>query len=76
MITARFERSPTDVVTCEACWNAPVQCARIGRKPPTRDLLCILCAEGVVPVRVDLFPPFGMYGVTGHTVLEPAAPTE
>lgn len=34
--------SPTDVLDCEACWNAPVTAAR--QTPAGRDLLCEECA--------------------------------
>ncbi|WP_432147356.1 hypothetical protein [Streptomyces sp. bgisy029] len=53
--------SATDVRTCEACWNAPVTAIR--RTGAGRDLLCQRCAEGDYPLRVDLFPPYGIYGV-------------
>ncbi|WTY28493.1 hypothetical protein OG582_18200 [Streptomyces anulatus] len=51
--------SATDVVTCEACWRAPVTAVR--RTEGGRDLLCRACAESGCPRRVDLFPPFGIY---------------
>ncbi|MFJ8968956.1 MULTISPECIES: hypothetical protein [unclassified Streptomyces] len=54
--------SPTDVLNCEACWTAPVTAAR--HTPTGRDLLCEECAGGDYPRRVDLFPPFGVYGLT------------
>ncbi|MEU8561734.1 hypothetical protein AB0C45_09620 [Streptomyces cyaneofuscatus] len=54
--------STTDVRTCEACWIAPVTVARCTETG--RDLLCGECAEGDYPCRVDLFPPYGVYGVT------------
>ncbi|MDP9948889.1 MULTISPECIES: hypothetical protein [Streptomyces] len=56
--------SPTDVRTCEACWNAPVTAAR--PTPAGRDLLCEGCAAGDYPRRVDLFPPLGVYGLTAR----------
>ncbi|WP_097869190.1 hypothetical protein [Streptomyces sp. rh34] len=59
--------STTDVLDCEACWNAPVTAAR--HTPTGRDLLCEECAEGDYPRRVDLFPPFGVYGLTRRKVL-------
>ncbi|HWU10338.1 MAG TPA: hypothetical protein VN520_28880 [Streptomyces sp.] len=57
--------APTAVTTCEACWNAPVESVRI--TAAGTDLLCQDCALGHFPRRVDLFPPFGVYGVTAHT---------
>ncbi|WP_343238715.1 hypothetical protein [Streptomyces sp. SID8374] len=51
--------SPTDVLTCEACWRAPV--AAVRHTADGRDLLCRACAEGGYPRRVDLFPPYGIY---------------
>ncbi|WP_239142292.1 hypothetical protein [Streptomyces sp. SID8016] len=51
----------TDVRTCEACWRAPVTAVR--HTDRGRDLLCRACAEGGCPRRVDLFPPFGIYGL-------------
>ncbi|MEV7653911.1 hypothetical protein AB0O39_07035 [Streptomyces anulatus] len=59
--------SATDVRVCEACWNAPVTAAR--HTPAGRDLLCVECTEGDYPRRVDLFPPFGVYGLTTRKVL-------
>lgn len=59
--------SATDVRVCEACWNAPVTAAR--HTPTGRDLLCEECTEGDYPRRVDLFPPFGVYGLTTRKVL-------
>lgn len=59
--------SATDVRVCEACWNAPVTAAR--HTPTGRDLLCEECTEGDYPRRVDLFPPFGVYGLTPRKVL-------
>ncbi|MEU2822021.1 MULTISPECIES: hypothetical protein [unclassified Streptomyces] len=53
--------SATDVRTCEACWAAPVTAVR--HTPAGRDLLCGECAEGDYPRRVDLFPPYGIYGM-------------
>lgn len=58
--------SATDVRVCEACWNAPVTAAR--HTPAGRDLLCEECTEGDYPRRVDLFPPFGVYGLTTRKV--------
>ncbi|MFJ7203120.1 hypothetical protein ACIQWR_06245 [Streptomyces sp. NPDC098789] len=66
MIVVDFEVTRTDVVTCEACWRAPVGAARIGRC--VRDLLCVPCAEAGCPVRVELFPPLGVYGLTAAKV--------
>ncbi|MDX3607743.1 hypothetical protein PV702_15080, partial [Streptomyces sp. FL06-04B] len=60
--------SPTDVLDCEACWNAPVTAAR--QTPAGRDLLCEECAEGDYPRRVDLFPPFGIYRLTARKLLD------
>ncbi|MYV58787.1 hypothetical protein GTW37_03505, partial [Streptomyces sp. SID4931] len=59
--------SATDVLDCEACWNAPVTAAR--QTTAGRDLLCEECAEGDYPRRVDLFPPFGIYGLTSRKLL-------
>ncbi|MFE1820810.1 hypothetical protein ACFW9S_17635 [Streptomyces anulatus] len=53
--------SARDVRICEACWKAPVTAVR--RTPDGRDLLCAECADGNYPRRVDLFPPFGLYGL-------------
>lgn len=53
--------SASDVRICEACWKAPVAAAR--RIADGRDLLCAECADGNYPRRVDLFPPFGLYGL-------------
>ncbi|MET4667611.1 MULTISPECIES: hypothetical protein [Streptomyces] len=58
--------SATDVRTCEACWNAPVTAAR--HTETGRDLLCEECAAGDYPRRVDLFPPFGIYGLPARRV--------
>ncbi|MFJ9623753.1 hypothetical protein [Streptomyces sp. NPDC101181] len=58
--------SATDVRICEACWIAPVAAARY--TPAGRDLLCEECAEGDYPRRVDLFPPYGVYGLTPRKV--------
>ncbi|RPK65856.1 hypothetical protein EES43_07230 [Streptomyces sp. ADI96-02] len=60
--------SATDVRTCEACWNAPATAAR--HTAAGRDLLCEECAQGDYPRRVDLFPPFGVYGLTARKVLD------
>ncbi|MEU5283128.1 hypothetical protein N7925_17225 [Streptomyces sp. CA-278952] len=46
---------------CEACWRDPVTAVR--RTEGGRDLLCRACAEGGWPRRVDVFPPYGIYGV-------------
>ncbi|MFI5985959.1 hypothetical protein ACIBEA_34515 [Streptomyces sp. NPDC051555] len=62
MITIDFEVTRTDVVTCEACWRAPVVAARV--RQGVRDLLCVPCAEAGCPARVELFPPLGVYGLT------------
>ncbi|MFF6905017.1 hypothetical protein ACFY9Q_03660 [Streptomyces sp. NPDC012389] len=58
--------SPTDVRTCEACWTAPVTAAR--HTETGRGLLCEECAAGDYPRRVDLFPPFGIYGLPARKV--------
>ncbi|WP_055558498.1 hypothetical protein, partial [Streptomyces luridiscabiei] len=58
--------SATDARTCEACWNAPVTAAR--HTETGRDLLCEECAEADYPRRVDLFPPFGIYGLPARRV--------
>ncbi|WP_446446980.1 hypothetical protein [Streptomyces bacillaris] len=55
-------RPPTDVRACEACWVASVTAVR--RTEAGRDLLCAECADRDRPRRVDLFPPYGIYGVT------------
>ncbi|RPK47994.1 hypothetical protein EES37_10325 [Streptomyces sp. ADI91-18] len=68
MITAEFETTVTDVVTCEACWREPVQAARTASRGARRDLLCASCAEQGYPVRVELFPPLGVYGLTRDRV--------
>ncbi|MFD3956544.1 MULTISPECIES: hypothetical protein [Streptomyces] len=64
MFTTRFELSTTDVRTCEACWREPVDCARQADNPTGRDLLCWSCAASVYPVRVELFPPLGIYALS------------
>ena len=56
--------TPTAVVTCEACWINPVEGVRVTEAGT--DLLCRGCAFGQYPRRVDLFPPFGIYGVTAR----------
>ncbi|MFJ7204263.1 hypothetical protein ACIQWR_12105 [Streptomyces sp. NPDC098789] len=66
MITTEFVATGTDVTTCEACWRAPVEAARVGQGP--RTLLCLDCAEASHPARVDLFPPLGVYGLTAAKV--------
>ncbi len=53
--------TPTAVITCEACWTDPVEDVRV--TAAGTDLLCRACAIGDYPRRVDLFPPFGVYGV-------------
>ncbi|MFI5621011.1 hypothetical protein [Streptomyces sp. NPDC051567] len=68
MITAEFETTVTDVVTCEACWRDPVQLVRRVARSPHRDLLCGSCAEQEHPVRVELFPPLGVYRLTWEKV--------
>jgi len=67
MILTSLNLSPTDVTTCEACWERPVSVARTS-PTRTRDLLCVSCARsGYVP-RVVLFPPLGVYGLTGRRI--------
>ncbi|WP_435886680.1 hypothetical protein [Streptomyces erythrochromogenes] len=66
MITTEFDVSPTDVTACEACWVAPVETARTAEHRHGRDLLCIPCAEAGYRPRVDLFPPFGIYKLSGR----------
>lgn len=66
MITTEFETTPTDVVTCEACWREPVQTARATQHTHGRDLLCIPCAQAGYPTRMDLFPPLGIYGLSAR----------
>ncbi|MFF2192931.1 hypothetical protein [Streptomyces sp. NPDC058157] len=68
MITTEFTTTPTDVVTCEACWQNPVQAARVTHAGSRRDLLCVLCAQHNHPVRVDIFPPLGIYKLTWRTI--------
>ncbi|MFJ3922997.1 hypothetical protein [Streptomyces sp. NPDC090022] len=63
-ITAEFEISDTDVTTCEACWKEPVQACRFTRDGSKRDLLCTSCAAQDYAVRVELFPPLGVYRLT------------
>ncbi|MFD3802663.1 hypothetical protein ACFWTC_03320 [Streptomyces sp. NPDC058619] len=60
--TTEFKASPTDVTTCEACWRAPVEAARVGQG--ARDLLCLNCAVLGNAPRVVLFPPLGLYGLS------------
>ncbi|RSS79366.1 hypothetical protein, partial [Streptomyces sp. WAC06614] len=64
MISAGFTTSPTDVTVCEACWKDPVQAVRTTPLAPHRDLLCTSCAAQGHPVRVELFPPLGVYRLT------------
>ncbi|MEU9602850.1 hypothetical protein [Streptomyces sp. NPDC048057] len=52
----------TDVTTCEACWRQRVTTIRTA--PGVRDLLCDTCATEGNPVRVELFPPLGIYRLT------------
>ncbi|MFI1829571.1 hypothetical protein ACH41E_24475 [Streptomyces sp. NPDC020412] len=59
---SRAKLTATDVETCEACWRQPV--AVIRRAPGVRDLLCDTCATEGNPVRVELFPPLGIYRLT------------
>ncbi|MEU8777850.1 hypothetical protein [Streptomyces sp. NPDC048606] len=68
MITAEFETTATDVVTCEACWKNHVEVARTPRHGVRRDLLCVPCAQQDSPVRVELFPPLGIYKLTWRKV--------
>ncbi|MFJ9887200.1 hypothetical protein ACIQRW_15200 [Streptomyces sp. NPDC091287] len=58
--------SPTAVTTCEACWKEPVEGVRV--TAAGADLLCRPCAVGGYPRRVDLFPPFGIYGLTTRRI--------
>lgn len=58
--------SPTAVTTCEACWREPVEGVRV--TAAGTDLLCRPCAVGSYPRRVDLFPPFGIYGLTSRRI--------
>ncbi|MEU5980153.1 hypothetical protein [Streptomyces sp. NPDC047315] len=62
----RTKLTATDVTTCEACWRKPVAVVRTD--PRGRDLLCVPCATEHNPVRVDLFPPLGVYGLTERMV--------
>ncbi|WP_030847251.1 hypothetical protein [Streptomyces sp. NRRL F-4474] len=66
MITTEFKTSSTDVTTCEACWQEPVEAARTMEHRHGRDLLCIPCAEAGYRARVALFPPLGIYGLNGR----------
>jgi hypothetical protein len=65
-ITTQFTTSPTDVAVCEACWTNPVEVSRSTQDSHGRDLLCIPCAKAGYPPRVTLFPPFGIYKLTGR----------
>ncbi|MEU2797732.1 hypothetical protein [Streptomyces sp. NPDC007117] len=58
--------SPTAVTTCEACWVSPVEGVRV--TADGADLLCRPCAVGGYPRRVDLFPPYGIYGLTERRI--------
>ncbi|MFJ9924171.1 hypothetical protein ACIRSF_33305 [Streptomyces rubiginosohelvolus] len=58
--------SPTVVTTYEACWVSPVEGVRV--IADGADLLCRPCAVGGYPRRVDLFPPYGIYGLTERRV--------
>ncbi|MFH8619141.1 hypothetical protein ACH4E8_29325 [Streptomyces sp. NPDC017979] len=62
----RAKLTETDVTTCESCWREPVTVVRTGSRG--RALLCVSCATGDCPLRVVVFPPFGMYGVTERMV--------
>lgn len=66
MITTQYRVTPTDVTTCEACWRAPVEAARVGQG--ARDLLCLDCAERNAAARVVLFPPLGVYGLSTRRI--------
>ncbi|MFD9515963.1 hypothetical protein [Streptomyces sp. NPDC059979] len=68
MIVTEFEVSSTDVTTCEACWQQPVETARAAQHSHGRDLLCLPCAEAGYPARVDLFPPLGIYKLNRRTL--------
>ncbi|WP_099129593.1 hypothetical protein [Streptomyces sp. ScaeMP-e48] len=59
-------QSPTAVITCEACWVNPVQGVRV--TDAGTDLLCRPCAVAEYPRRVDLFPPLGVYKLTGRRI--------
>ncbi|MEE1802860.1 hypothetical protein PUR57_29975 [Streptomyces sp. JV176] len=52
---------------CEACWKNSVEAVRT-TPDGTRDLLCLECAQGNYPRRVDLFPPLGIYGLMPRRV--------
>jgi hypothetical protein len=58
--------SETDVTTCEACWRGPVDTIRVDADG--RALLCLLCAQGGYPRRVDLFPPLGIRNLPARLV--------
>nr|WTA00485.1 hypothetical protein OH820_16845 [Streptomyces sp. NBC_00857] len=60
--------SDTDCRYCEACWTNRVETARTGGDG-ARDLLCFGCARENFPRRVDLFPPYGIYGLANRKVL-------
>ncbi|RST03104.1 hypothetical protein EF910_21185 [Streptomyces sp. WAC07149] len=66
MIVTEFATTATDVVTCEACWRNPVQAARTTSHSTRRDLLCVPCAQQDHPVRVEIFPPLGIYKLSKH----------
>ncbi|WP_446039317.1 hypothetical protein [Streptomyces sp. SID1121] len=65
-VALRASLSETDVRTCEACWRAPVGAVRTDADG--RALLCVPCAQGGYPRRVDLFPPLGIYKLTSRQV--------
>lgn len=65
---ARYVKlSATDCRYCEACWLEPVDVAR-KKADGTRDLLCDGCAAANYSRRVDIFPPFGIYGLTERKI--------
>lgn len=70
MTRATMLLSDTDCRYCEACWTNKVQTARTDGDGE-RDLLCFGCARESFPRRVDLFPPFGIYGLASRR-LRPA----
>ncbi|MFJ1748757.1 hypothetical protein ACIOJD_21280 [Streptomyces sp. NPDC088116] len=67
MTMATLLLSDTDCRYCEACWTNRVETARTGGDGE-RDLLCFGCARENFPRRVDLFPPFGIYGLASRKV--------
>ncbi|MFC9650322.1 MULTISPECIES: hypothetical protein [unclassified Streptomyces] len=57
--------SKTDCWYCESCWINSVEAART-TQDGCMDLLCLSCAEANFPRRVDIFPPFGIFGLSNR----------